>query len=392
MQLLFVSRSISERDPLFHRIFTACSSQKFQEEKLFSICEERDNLHPEFRIEKKMNRSGSLGIFVNCFFWKSIFATRKSKRNFSQSLVISPSPSTLYPDVLLVNFSHYEYVSKIWKSKDLTFREFFKLLLNLNRVVYEFLILKVGKPQLVLCNSPGLTNEFKIRASNETKVEYLPNVVRLNRFCQETRKTHRHSSRELYGFQESEVIFAFASFGHFLRKGFHHAFRSLRRAREILREVGCEKRLRFLVIGGEVESINRLCAWAAQLDVDFESWLTFTGAITEPEVSLSAADAFIFPSYFDSSPNVVIEAAALGLDLFLTNFHGSELFLSEHKNAWEISHDVEDSAQILATYISDRTDKEGFEEKELLDQFHTPDTWAEALYNHFKEVEKIKFN
>ena len=62
---------------------------------------------------------------------------------------------------------------------------------------------------------------------------------------------------------------------------------------------------------------------------------------------LAAADALLFPSYSEAFALVEIEAAAMGLRLYLTPHHGSEMILREGQNGREIPWNTHGIVRVL---------------------------------------------
>jgi glycosyltransferase involved in cell wall biosynthesis len=142
----------------------------------------------------------------------------------------------------------------------------------------------------------------------------------------------------------NDCVFAFTSHGHYLRKGFWLIV-------EALRQIfgGSLTPIKLLVIGGSINTLNRL---QHQLDQVFSSWpdcILLAGHQNDTEEYLAAADAFIMPSYFEAFCLAEIEAAAMGIPLFLTRHPGSEMILKEHVNGIWLDFDPKDiAAKMLA--------------------------------------------
>ncbi|HEY8962055.1 MAG TPA: glycosyltransferase, partial [Luteolibacter sp.] len=102
---------------------------------------------------------------------------------------------------------------------------------------------------------------------------------------------------------------------------------------------------RLLVVGGWPKSLGRQCGRLRKRIPDYEDWIVFTGMVDNPEYHLSAADGLLFPSLSEAFSLVEIEASMLGLPLFLTAHHGSEMILQCGINGrllpWKVDEMIE---------------------------------------------------
>lgn len=284
--------------------------------------------------------------------------------------------------MLLVNFSQRAFLQNIKDSPDLSWRERIKLVRVFWIYCQEAFLYRFGRAKLILCNSPGLTEEIKSRCQKDALVCYLPNLVNKAQYSFRVRIQLRPQARVRFSFEVEDFVFSFLSYGHHLRKGFFTAIRILSLLNEDRRKKG-EKKVKFLVIGGKETTIARLKQKLKITVPDFESWVIFSGPTSEPELLLSASDAFIFPSYFDSTPNAVIEAGALGLPLFLSDFYGSEILLQEGINGRFISRDTNKAAQTLSKYLETQ---EWLNCKPIQPELHSEESWAEDFFGYLEKM------
>ena len=156
---------------------------------------------------------------------------------------------------------------------------------------------------------------------------------------------HRASARSALGFSANETVFAFSSYGHYRRKGFWLIVSAL----QILEKEGTQD-VRLLVIGGTAKTLARLKTELATRFPEYARWILFVGTTSEVEKSLAAADAFLFPSYFEAFSLAEIEAAAMGLPLLLTRHPGSEMILREGKNGVWLEFDPHDIAKKIQAF------------------------------------------
>jgi glycosyltransferase involved in cell wall biosynthesis len=199
--------------------------------------------------------------------------------------------------------------------------------------------------RLALAVSDSVAAEVRTRTRSAVGVETLPNSYDETRFNPGVRDRQRPAFREQFGFHTEDVVFVFASFGHYKRKGFWLAVSAIAAARA----AGCGKKARLLVLGGAPRAISVLESQLGAMASDWKDWITFAGPQTAMENYYAAGDALIFPSYFETYGLVALEAAAMGLPVLLTPFHGSEMTLCDGVNGRLLSYDP----VILAGQIRD---------------------------------------
>ena len=187
----------------------------------------------------------------------------------------------------------------------------------------------------------------------------LPNAFDESRFNIAARQQYREQVRLELGFRENVTVFAFTSYGHYRRKGFWLIVDALR----ILQK---RNDLRLLVIGGSPQNLDRLKRDLSSIFPGFLQTIIFVGMTDHVERYLAAADAFLFPSYFEAFCLAEIEAAAMGLPLLVTRHPGTEMIVRPGKNGLFLEADPRD--------IADKMEK--FAAKEF--SFEVPET-GEAL-------------
>jgi len=110
------------------------------------------------------------------------------------------------------------------------------------------------------------------------------------------------------------------------------------------------------------------------------------GSIQTPYVFMKQCDLFIFPSYYEGFPNVLIEAMACNTAVISYKFQGYDEILEENNNLCEIG-DVNELAKKILFFINNVKDKNNLSRKmySKSKQFILKDT----LKNYLKEVELI---
>jgi glycosyltransferase involved in cell wall biosynthesis len=201
--------------------------------------------------------------------------------------------------------------------------------------------------RVVLPVSDSVGDEVRCRTRPDVVVETLPNAYDETRFHAGVRPEKRAAFREKLGYTGADVVFIFVSLGHYRRKGFWLAVEAL----ALLRRDPAMKRAKFLVVGGRPATLAALRTKVAILAPDWEEWVHFAGQQPEVEGFLAAADAFLYPSYFEAFCLAEIEAAAVGLPLLLTPHHGSEMILEEGVNGFYLAFDPAAMVGTLRRFI-----------------------------------------
>jgi glycosyltransferase involved in cell wall biosynthesis len=235
------------------------------------------------------------------------------------------------------------------------------------------------------CLKPGATGEWwcvsrgiaaPIAAPAGSVFRYLPNIYDPARFNPTLRATSRADSRKHYQLSEEDVVFVFAGFGHFVRKGLLQAVQAVNR----LRLQGLPTKL--LVLGGTESTVIDFRRLMATQGESAEA-IHFAGHVTPPEWHLSAGDALLFPSHFEAFSLVEIEAAALGLRLYLTAHPGSEMILREGVNGRLLPWDVEGMVATLAEEIRSGAIYESHRE---LGEALTPNSYGTLLSTFYSDA------
>ena len=100
-----------------------------------------------------------------------------------------------------------------------------------------------------------------------------------------------------------------------------------------------DTRLRLLVVGGNGGLIREYKKSADALEIS--SQVKFVGMQKDVRPFLWASDCFVFPTMYEIFPLVVLEAAAAGLLLLVTNVYGVEEYIEDAVNGIIIERNAE---------------------------------------------------
>ncbi len=246
-----------------------------------------------------------------------------------------------------------QFVNCVWLRRQLALgfssaREFLQFWLHVCGAFFERLHWRGPALRVALPVSDSIGEEVRRRTRASVQIETLPNSYDETRFNPAVRGQWRAVMRGELGFADSDVVFAFASLGHHKRKGFWLAVEALAQ----LRSDPKMRHAKFLVIGGRPETLAALQRKLDKCAPDWREWIVLTGHQTGVEKHLSAADAFLYPSYFEAFCLAEIEAAALGVPLLLTRHHGSEMILEDGVNGLWLEFDASAITETLRHFMA----------------------------------------
>lgn len=250
--------------------------------------------------------------------------------------------------------------------------------------IIENLHFTLGRTQRFLPVSRGISHHIPNFISHES-IHILCNAFDEVRFNPQIKNKFREIRREQLGYSSEHSVFLFASQGHYERKGFYRAFEALR----ILRKK--HSQIRFLIVGGHEKRIEKLKNEIIKVDPSVLEWITFVGMQERTEEYFSAADAFLFPSYFEAFCLAEIECAALGIPLLLTQHPGVEMILKDGKNGLLLPETPEAMAERIEVDFLNRKEPWSYDVGEALTQADYTKKLVE-IYTNILAKKKITAN
>ncbi len=242
----------------------------------------------------------------------------------AQTLVQATSFYCRWADIIGIHFvfSLYQKVAEQFR-RELNLSLYERVMLKLSVSKEKALFRPCGHRRVWTVVSRRLMEEMGPYLPEGDRRVLLPNAYNPQRFNPGVRLARREESRAKLGLTAKEVVFAFVCLGGFNRKGFTLALEAC----HLLNARGCPCRL--LVIGGRDEHPPEIGSWLERLGISpAEAGFVVTrGRTAVVEEWLCAADALLFPSYCEAFSIAEIEAAALGLRLYLTPHYGAEMTL-----------------------------------------------------------------
>ena len=253
-------------------------------------------------------------------------------------------------DIAAIHFVHHLWLRKQIELRPRSRKAVLELAWTFLAMLRDQLQYRNPRCRLLLPVSDSIAQAVRKVCRPDMEVAVLPNTYDETRFNPEVRAQWRGPTRRDLGYTEEDAVFCFASQGHYRRKGFWLAVDALSRLRARA-EGGAVRRVRLLVVGGSESTLAGVRAELAQSQPGWEGWITFTGTQAQIERYLSAADAFLFPSYFEAFCLAEIENGALGVPLLLTPHPGTEMILRDGVNGWLLPYDPAKIVDKLATFL-----------------------------------------
>ncbi|MEO6741100.1 MAG: glycosyltransferase family 4 protein [Chthoniobacteraceae bacterium] len=281
-------------------------------------------------------------IIVNLYgLWRWI-----SRRPRPAAIIHSTCGTYLAGDLISVHFINAVWAKVQCKLGFSSAKEFAKFLFGVGWIGIERIAWWSPTVRKILAVSESIAGEVRRRAPAGRPVEVFPNSYDESRFHAGVRDEYRAAVRGQLGLEAGQFAFIFVSQGHHERKGFWLAVAALHQLR-----LAGRKNIRFLVVGGTPETLDRLRARLATCAPDWAAWVLLTGMQKQVEKYYAAADAFLFPSHFEAFSLAEIEAAACGLPLLLTPHHGSEMTLNAGVSGAFLSYDPDRMQQQIGEFL-----------------------------------------
>jgi len=245
-----------------------------------------------------------------------------------------------------------QFVNALWAKKQMelgfhTWKQFAQWVFTLIGVFMDYCQFRHSESRRFLCASESIADAVRERVHPAALVDALPNGYDETRFNAAVRERWRAAMREKLGFSSTDTVFAFLSTGHYERKGFWLAVDAL----ALVRSRDERTDLKFLVIGGTEAALAQLRSQLEARHSGFSEWVIFVGQQPRVEEYLAAADAFLYPSYFEAFCLAEIEAAAMGIPLLITPHYGSEMILKVGINGLLLEWDPALIAEKICRFI-----------------------------------------
>jgi len=242
--------------------------------------------------------------------------------------------------VAYVKFCHRAYLRDHWKgtgARDL--RGALRFLDHWLHALAEPFVFRRARRLVV--PSQGLRRELEATYPfTRGKIAVIPNPVDLDRM-RPPEGFDRAGFRAERGASPEDLVLVFVALGHFERKGLHLVLEALARLRD--------PRVRLWVVGGEKDLVS---AWERRASgLGLAERVRFFGMQKDVRPFLWGADAFVFPSVYETFSLVSFEAAAAGLPLVVTPLYGVEEFMRDGETGFVVERSAEGVAEAIGRLL-----------------------------------------
>jgi glycosyltransferase involved in cell wall biosynthesis len=262
------------------------------------------------------------------------------RKNAHFDLVQMVESNLAFGDVSYSHFCHTAYLNEHWR--ETPGRGMRRFLRWLDHRLHAWLENRTyRRASRILVPSRGLGNEL-VREFPFTsrKVSVLPNAIDVERL-EMPADFDRAGARARMGFTGEDTVFVFAALGQFERKGLPLLLEALARLRSA--------HAKLIVVGGEPDLIASYRSEVARLGLERD--VVFTGMQSDVRPFLWAADAFAFPSNYETFSLVSYEAAAAGLPVIAPLLNGIEDLVRDGDNGVVIARTIDGVTDGLKSFL-----------------------------------------
>lgn len=314
-------------------------------------CLDHDGVDARAEV-KRLPRARWLRLLEPLWFWFLAWLRLTWLRLWAGKwdIVHTTGPDIPGADVMSLHFHNRTWIGLQWREQAWSIKEKLRILHTMIGLLQETVVLHSKRWRVILPVSEGLAERIRPQLASEKRIQVLPNLLDETRFHSGVRQQYREVARSQIHATETDFIFIFVSTGHYQRKGLWAALRSLDGCRTMARNE-CGLRLRFLIVGAGEKAQASLIPQLNQTVPDWRDWVSLIPPTPEVERWYAAADAFLFPSRYETFSLVALEAAACGLPLLVTPYDGHEMYLKEGVNGCLLPWEPEGMATRIGEFL-----------------------------------------
>lgn len=350
-RVLWLDPAFQAGRPTTQSLFLALPAMLDKGWQIHLWCLEHDALDARVNV-RRLPRARFLRLLEPLWFWFLAWMQLSWRRFRGErwDIVHTTGPDIPGADVMSLHFYNRIWIRMLWRQRNRSFKENLRLLHTVVGVIQETLTLGSKKWRVVLPVSQGLAGRIRPHLAADKKIRVLPNVLNESRFHPGVRQLHRQQMRGQIQASENDYVFIFVSTGHYVRKGLWTALAALQTCREAAQADG-GLNLRFLIVGASERAQAQLIPRLDREVPDWRDWVHLEPPTPEVQRWYAAADAFLFPSLYETFSLVALEAAACGLPLLLTPFDGQEMYLRDGVNGCLLPWDAPGMASRISHFL-----------------------------------------
>ncbi|MBU4264373.1 MAG: glycosyltransferase family 4 protein [Proteobacteria bacterium] len=277
-------------------------------------------------------------LYLIFFIVAPVFYLKERLRGGFDKVIFTESRVPL-KHISYAHYCHKAYLRNKWKenpSKGL--RRFVKYLNHAFHAIGESWL--YPKLSTIVAPSQGLKREIFNEYGIENVV-VVPNPVN-NEGMRIPVDFKKEKFRQSYGVRCSDLLMVFIALGDFERKGLNILFDAMSQVND--------PRLKLLVVGGNKGAITSYTNLAKSIGI--QDNVIFVGMQKDIRPYLWGSDLFVFPSLYEIFPLVVLEAAAAGLLLIVTNVYGVEEYIKNGVNGFIVDRTAHSVSSTLNQVLS----------------------------------------
>lgn len=270
------------------------------------------------------------------------YRAARIKRKFNIDVIMSNGSALFRADVIMAHSVHGAAIAAVNRAEEAEMPKWRAQARRIARAMRpeNIIIMCIEKiayrrgSKKIIAVSHGVKRELVgLYRIPENKIEVISNGVDLNRFKRDD--IARQEIRNRLGVGQNETLIFFCG-NEFKRKGLRFVLEALALAHH--------KEIKLVVAGKDDPAEYKKLAESFHI----EQRVSFLGLIAESiEGYYSAADLFVFPTYYEAFALATLEAAAAGLPLLVTKVNGTEELVRDGQNGFFIERSGESIARKL---------------------------------------------
>lgn len=353
-RVLCVDPVLDPARPTAQSLFVALPGLLAQGWEVEVWCLHHAPLDPRIKV-RRLPAAPWLRLLEPLWFWLVVWllVTAERLRGPGWDIVHTTGPDMPGADVMSLHFHNRTWLRLQWQDPGASWRDRLRLFHTLIGVTQETIAFASARWRVLLPVSEGLAGRVRPLLHPGKEIRVLANVLDVQRFHPGVRAVHRDQTRAELKASARDYVFIFVSTGHYQRKGLWPAVTAIKACRaDILESTGLSVRL--LVVGAGDKALGRLVPRLEREFPGWREWLDFRPPTSCVERWYAGADAFLFPSRYETFSLVALEASACGLPLLITPYDGHEMYLKAGTNGCLLAWDQGEMQRQLSHYMTDQ--------------------------------------